>query len=104
MNYAQSLISSTGRPRTLGEKLALATAGAGASVAALGGLPSAADAAVVAAQGIPISPPGALGSNFWDVDGDATNDFRLVNSQSYGTFFAVFDDVNGGRLVVPAGR
>ncbi len=50
-----------------------AAALAGSALAAA----QAADAAVVAALNTPISPPGAPGSSYWDVDGDGTSDFGL---------------------------
>ena len=85
---------------TLREKLAI-TAGSGAVAAAMFSAPCDANAAVITALGTPISPPAAGGTNKWDVDGDGTFDFGLGNvSTTPG--FAIFDDLNGGRLVVPA--
>ena len=90
-----------GSPGTLREKLTV-VAGSGAVAAAMFSAPSDADAATIAASGTPISPPAAGGTNNWDVDGDGTFDFGLGNiSATPG--FAIFDDLNGGRLVVPAG-
>ncbi|MEQ1904091.1 MAG: PEP-CTERM sorting domain-containing protein [Pirellulaceae bacterium] len=82
----------------LSEKLAI-VAGTGAALAAFTASPSIAGADVVQSLTAPISPPISDGTTFWDVDGDGTNDFALVN---YFTSTAYFDDVNGGRLVVPA--
>jgi hypothetical protein len=87
-----------GPRRTLAQKLAVA-AGSGATAAAFVGAPSAAEAVIVTAMNTPISPPGSSGTTNWDVDGDLTFDFALINS---GMLYASFDDTNGGRLVVPA--
>jgi len=102
---------------TLREKLA-AVAGTGAvAVAAVSGSPSEVHADLVMSTTAPISPPSSDGSNFWDVDGDGTGDFRLRNARGSTTFIsdtytstfqtswqsAFFDDVNGGRLVMPVG-
>lgn len=82
---------------SLGAKLSLA-AGPGAMAAAMAVMPAGADAAIVASAGLPLGPPVPTGtSNNWDVDGDGTPDFEFRNSSTE----AYFDDLNGGRLVVP---
>ncbi|MEZ5324253.1 MAG: PEP-CTERM sorting domain-containing protein [Verrucomicrobiales bacterium] len=84
-------------------KLSLAS-GSSAAMATVVGIAATttADAAVVMAANVPISSPASNGTNFWDVDGDATNDFSLEFSSTFGSIGAFFDDQNGGRLVVPA--
>ncbi|ESQ14308.1 MAG: hypothetical protein N838_14265 [Thiohalocapsa sp. PB-PSB1] len=87
--------------RSLSDKLALA-AGPGAMAAAAALAPGGADAAIVASSTtFPISPPTSEGANNWDVDGDSTDDFELEQFVTLGTQKAYFDDLNGGRLVVP---
>lgn len=94
------LTPASSSPRSLSDKLALA-AGPGAMAAAAALVPGGADAAIVASSTtFPISPPTSQGANNWDVDGDSTNDFELEHSNN-STQKAYFDDLNGGRLVVP---
>lgn len=95
------MAKSTTTPRapiqhSLRTKLSLA-AGPGAMAAAMAVMPTGAGAAIIASTGLPLSPPASSGANNWDVDGDGTPDFKLQNSSTE----AYFDDLNGGRLVVP---
>ena len=81
-------------------------AGGSAVAAAMAGMPTVADADIVQSLTAPIAPPTTTGSTFWDVDGDGTIDFNLdraFNSIAGNIYsYAFFDDLNGGRLVVPA--
>jgi len=79
------------------EKLALA--GSAASLALCTG--TVVEGAIVASANVPLGPPTNGSANFLDVDGDGTNDFRLRNWQN-STAFALLDEINGGRIVVPA--
>jgi len=72
------------RSRSLSQKLALASGAAAAftGVAA----PQLAEAEIIRSTTLPLSPPASGASlplsggvNYWDVDGDGTNDFRLFN-------------------------
>ena len=92
--------SKTTPPRRLStsQKLALAS-GAGAALA--GALvPQSAEAGIVRSTTLPLSPPASSGSNFWDVDGDGTNDFRLRNRGSS----ASLTELGSARFVSPAAR
>ena len=95
---------SKSRPKNrIADKLAK-LAGGGAVAAAMSGMPAVADADIVQSTTAPISS-GGNGTNFWDVDGDGTNDFALrggVNVLDNNAVTARFDDLNGGRLVVPS--
>ncbi len=90
--------TATSLNQSLGAKLSLVT-GAGAVAAAMVVAPTVASAAIIASTGLPLGPPGTDGENNWDVDGDGTPDFELRNSSTE----AMFNDLNGGRLVVPGG-
>jgi len=92
--------------RTVAEKLAL-LAGSGAAIAAA---PATSEAAIVMSTTAPIATmAGFDNTNNWDVDGDGTVDFALINifsifsTSTTTSFFFDFDDRNGGRLVAPAG-
>ena len=102
--------------QTLREKLA-AVAGTGAvAVAAVSGAPSEVRGGPVLwslnppspqstlhrSTTTPIATPSSDGSNFWDVDGDGTPDFKLELNGTSSYSYARFNDSNGGRLVVPA--
>jgi hypothetical protein len=79
--------------RSLGQKLMLA-GGAATLALASGNL---AEAAVVPALNTPISPPGSLGANSWDVDGVSGPDFYLGNNSTFGNLTEA-----NGRFVAPA--
>lgn len=81
--------------KSIGEKLVLA--GGAATLALASG--TAAEAAVVSAQGTPISPPGTFGVANWDIDGDSTTDFTLQNKNFAGYVIGVLNEINGGRFV-----
>ena len=81
------------------QKLALAS-GAGAALAGAF-VPQSAEAEIVRSTTLPLSPPASSGSNFWDVDGDGTNDFRLRNRASSS---ASLTEVGLARFVSPAAR
>jgi MYXO-CTERM domain-containing protein len=76
--------------KDLKTKLALAAATAGA-------VASQAGAEVIESTTTPVSTPGPGNTDFWDVDNAGTNDF--ANARYYGV--AIFNDTNGGRLLVP---
>ena len=83
---------------TLSQKLAVAS-GAGAILAGVAA-PQLAEAGIVPSTTLPKSPPASSGSNFWDVDGDGTNDFRLQNS---GNAFANLEELGSARFVRKVG-
>ncbi len=78
--------NSTSARLSLSQKLAVASgaAAAFASVAA----PQSAEAGIVQSTTLPMSPLASSGSNYWDVDGDGTNDFRLINVYSSAAVLA----------------
>ena len=69
--------------------------------AATGALAPSANALIIIASNLPLSPPATDGDTNWDVDADGTNDFTLGFFASSSANFLDFDDTNGGRLVVP---
>jgi hypothetical protein len=83
--------------KKLNKKLNLKLTVAASATAALA---SQSQAAIILSPtvGAGIKPPAANGNFDWDVDNDGTFDFRLVNE---ATTCAWFDNLNGGRLVVP---
>jgi hypothetical protein len=85
------------RRLSLSQKLAVASGAAAAftGVAA----PQLAEAGIVQSQTLPKSPPASLGSNFWDVDGDGTNDFQVRNGRSTA---ARLTELGSARVVSPA--
>ena len=106
--------SNQNRRLSLNEKLKV-FAGCGAVAAVVSGAPAVSEADIVQSTTAPI---GTVANAFngrvatdWDVDSDGTNDFSLIKYNStfitssftylYGS--ASFDDLNGGRLVVPSG-
>ena len=93
--------SKTTPPRRIStsQKLALAS-GAGAALAGAF-VPQSAEAEIVRSTTLPLSPPASSGSNFWDVDGDGTNDFRLRNRASSS---ASLTELGPARFVSPAAR
>jgi len=98
---------------SLAQKLALA-GGAGAGIAGIAA-PQSADAVPIQSTSLPLSPPSSVGSNNWDVDGDGTTDFRLMNALRSTYYYsqpaAVLIEMgqstaaaNYARLVSPAGK
>ncbi|NQW46540.1 MAG: hypothetical protein HQ464_02095, partial [Planctomycetes bacterium] len=87
----------TAAPRRLSLAQKLAFAG-GAGVAITGIAPQLADAVLIQSTTLPLSPPASSGNNFWDVDGDGTNDFKLRKSST----FASLTELGPARLVAPA--
>ncbi len=61
--------------------------------------PQTADAQRIRSTTLPLSPPTSAGFIFWDVDGDGTNDFQLINNS--GTS-ASLDELGFARFVAPA--
>lgn len=88
----------TAAPRRLSFAQKLAFAG-GAGVAITGIAPQSADAVPIRSTTLPLSPPASSGNNFWDVDGDGTNDFKLSNTQNYTASLA---ELGPARFVAPA--
>ena len=87
------------RRLSLSQKLAVAS-GAAAAIAGVAA-PQSAEAGIVQSTTLPMSPPASSGSNFWDVDGDGTNDFRLRNRASSS---ASLTELGPARFVSPAAR
>ena len=75
--------ATSARRLSLSQKLAVAS-GAAAAFAGVAS-PQMAEAGIVQSQTLPKSPPASIGSNFWDVDGDGTNDFQLRFATSSGS-------------------
>jgi hypothetical protein len=92
--------ANSARRLSLSQKLAVASG----AVAAFTGVvaPQLAEAGIVQSTTLPMSPPASSGSNFWDVDGDGTNDFRLSNSSSSGSRYANLPELGPARFVSPA--
>ena len=69
--------ATSARRLSLSQKLAVASGAAAAftGVAA----PQSAEAGIVESTTLPMSPPASSGFNYWDVDGDGTDDFGLKN-------------------------
>jgi hypothetical protein len=65
--------------------------------------PQLAEAGIVQSTTLPLSPPVSAGSNFWDVDGDGTDDFELSHSSS-STRYAILTELGPARFVSPAAR
>jgi hypothetical protein len=92
--------ATSARRLSLSQKLAVASGAAAAftGVAA----PQLAEAGIVQSTTLPMSPPVSTGSSFWDVDGDGTNDFRLINSSTSGSRYASLTELGPARFVSPA--
>jgi hypothetical protein len=89
--------SNSARRLSLSQKLAVAS-GAAAAIAGVAA-PQSAEAGIVQSTTLPMSPPASDGYNFWDVDGDGTNDFRLRNRD---TTSARLSELGAARFVSPA--
>lgn len=100
--------STATRRLSASQKLALAS-GAGAALAGAF-VPHSAEAGIVQSTTLPLSPPSSSGENYWDVDGDGSNDFGLFGyiprpattpDQTTGPPFAALKEFNAGRFVIP---
>ena len=98
---AQVSDANSARRLSLSQKLAVAS-GAAAAIAGVAA-PQSAEAGIVQSTTLPMSPPASSGSNFWDVDGDGTNDFELSHSSS-STRYAILTELGPARFVSPAAR
>ncbi len=87
------------RRLSLSQKLAVASGAAAAftGVAA----PQMAEAGIVQSQTLPKSPPASSGFNYWDVDGDTTDDFGLKNVRASQ---ANLVQLGAAQFVSPASR
>jgi hypothetical protein len=94
--------ATSARRLSLSQKLAVAS-GAAAAIAGVAA-PQSAEAGIVQSTTLPMSPPASSGSNFWDVDGDGTNDFELSHSSTSGSRFASLTELGPARFVSPASR
>jgi hypothetical protein len=90
--------NSTSARLSLSQKLALAS-GAGAAIAGVAA-PQLAEAGIVQSTTLPLSPPALAGFNYWDVDGDGTNDFQMRN----WTTEASVTELGPARFVSPTSR
>jgi hypothetical protein len=90
--------ATSARRLSLSQKLAVAS-GAAAAFAGVAA-PQSAEAGIVQSTTLPMSPPAEYGSNFWDVDGDGTHDFRLRN---LGSAAGVWE-LGSARFVSPASQ
>ena len=91
--------ATSARRLSLSQKLAVASGAAAAftGVAA----PQLAEAGIVRSSTLPLSPPSSSGSNFWDVDGDTTDDFGLKNVRASQ---ANLVQLGAAQFVSPASR
>ena len=93
--------ATSARRLSLSQKLAVAS-GAAAAIAGVAA-PQSAEAGIVQSTTLPMSPPASDGYNFWDVDGDGTNDFQLEHQA--GTYvYANLTELGPARFVSPASR
>jgi hypothetical protein len=95
---AQVSDANSARRLSLSQKLAVAS-GAAAAFAGVAA-PQSAEAGIVQSTTLPLSPPASNGSNFWDVDGDGTDDFNLINSSSV----ALLAELGAAQFVAPSNR
>jgi hypothetical protein len=83
---------------SLSQKLAVAS---GAAAAFTGvAVPQLAEAGIVRSTTLPLSPPASGTFNYWDVDGDGTNDFAMKNF----TTSASLTELGAARFVSPGSR
>jgi hypothetical protein len=87
------------RRLSLSQKLAVAS-GAAAAFAGISA-PQVAEAGIVQSMTLPRSPPASSGSNSWDVDGDGTDDFNLMNIDSS---VAQLTELGAAQFVAPSSR
>ena len=99
--------ANSARRLSLSQKLAVAS-GAAAAIAGVAA-PQSAEAGIVQSNTLPMSPPASDGYNFWDVDGDGTNDFQLRNRVYYSAlnysalnYSARLSEIGLARFVSPA--
>jgi hypothetical protein len=90
--------ATSARRLSLSQKLAVAS-GAAAAIAGVAA-PQAAEAGIVQSNTLPMSPPASSGSNYWDVDGDGTMDFRLSNNSGV----AQLQERGAAQFVAPSSR
>jgi hypothetical protein len=90
--------ANSARRLSLSQKLAVAS-GAAAAIAGVAA-PQSAEAGIVQSTTLPMSPPASAGSNFWDVDGDGTMDFRLSNNSGV----AQLQERGAAQFVAPSSR
>ena len=90
--------ANSARRLSLSQKLAVASGAAAVftGVAA----PQVAEAGIVQSATLPMSPPASTGSNYWDVDGDGRDDFRVQNAGS----IARLRELTSAQFVSPAAR
>jgi hypothetical protein len=93
---AQVSDATSARRLSLSQKLAVAS-GAAAAIAGVAA-PQSAEAGIVQSNTLPMSPPASSGSNYWDVDGDGRDDFRVQNAGS----IARLRELTSARFVAPA--
>ena len=91
--------ANSARRLSLSQKLAIAS-GAAAAVAGVAA-PQVAEAGIVPSTTLPMSPPAPSGSNSWDVDGDGTADFDLINQSSSAALLA---ELGAAQFVAPSSR
>jgi hypothetical protein len=89
--------ANSARRLSLSQKLAIAS---GASAAFAGvAAPQLAEAGILQSTTLPMSPPASSGFNYWDVDGDGTDDFQVRNGRST---VARLIELGPARVVSPA--
>ena len=91
--------ATSARRLSLSQKLAVAS-GAAAAFAGVAA-PQSAEAGLVQSTTLPMSPPASSGFNYWDVDGDGTDDFRLRNLRATQATLA---QLGAAQFVSPASR
>jgi hypothetical protein len=90
--------ANSARRLSLSQKLAVAS---GAAAAFTGvAVPQLAEAGIVRSTTLPLSPPASGTFNYWDVDGDGTNDFAMKNF----TTSASLTELGAARFVSPGSR
>ena len=93
---AQVSDANSARRLSLSQKLAVAS-GAAAAIAGVAA-PQSAEAGIVQSTTLPMSPPASEGFNYWDVDGDGTNDFRL-NHTAGSYVYAALTELGPAQFV-----
>jgi hypothetical protein len=91
--------ANSARRLSLSQKLAVASGAAAAFTGVVA--PQFAEAGIVQSMTLLLSPPVSAGSNFWDVDGDGTDDFKLSNDANS---FALLEELGAARFVAPSSR
>jgi hypothetical protein len=88
--------ATSARRLSLSQKFAVAS-GAAAAFAGVAA-PQVAEAGIVQSTTLPMSPPASEGFNYWDVDGDGTNDFQLEH-EANTYVYAQFTELGPARFV-----